>query len=65
MTSITPTDGAPGGRFTRGARLVWAILAIILVIEIVAMAWLSRRYRQPLTPMAKPAREAVTPLPEK
>jgi len=65
VTTPTPTDGLPGGRFTRGARLVWTLLTIILVIEILAMAWFSFRYRQPATPMASPTQGAVVPLPEK
>jgi len=65
VTTPTPTDGLPGGRFSRGARLVWTLLTIILVIEIVAMVWLSRRYCQPATPMASPTQGAVVPLPEK
>jgi hypothetical protein len=65
VTTPTLTDGLPGRRFSRGARLVWTLLAIILVIEILAMVWLSRRYRQSATPMASPTQGAVVPLPEK
>ena len=62
--SVRP-DGAPGGRVTRGARLVWTALAIILALELGAMVWFSRTLIRPPKPKANPVAAPSAEVPGK
>ena len=55
-----PGDEIPVRPNARGARLVWTVLAIILIIELVAMAWFSRSLFQQPKPKANPPAAPLT-----